>query len=380
MDAPLSLKPTPGQLALAEALMRGEQSLGTRTETISSAVYLDAERFNAERREIFGKLPLVLAPSALLPAANKAVAHDDYGVPLIVSRDTEGKARVLANVCRHRGTRLISPEDDDPVPAARIVCPYHAWTYRADGSLVGIPRADCFPDFKNESHNLKRFASAERGGLIWFSLMPEEDFADTRALAEDFDAFGFAGHHLYKRKTHKVAANWKLVIDAFLESYHVQRLHASTIAAFFADGITVADRLGPHQRALVGRADYLADIDRGDWSALRRAITYTYHVFPNTIVIVSPDYINIMTVMPQTIDRCLVEDFMLIPEAPQTNEAEAHWRRSWDLLDGRAFAGEDFKAAEMCQSGLGSGLLDHALLGTLESGVADFHAKLETYL
>lgn len=380
MDAPLSLRPTPGQLALAEALVRGEQALGTRIETIPSSVYLDPERFDAERQKLFAKLPLVVAPSALLPVANKAVAHDDYGVPLIVSRDAEGRANVLANVCRHRGTRLISPDDDDPVPASRIVCPYHAWRYRADGSLVGIPRAECFPGFDKVEHGLRQFASQERGGIVWFAQDRDADFGDIDQLCDDFDAFGFAGHHLYKRKTHVVGANWKLIIDAFLEAYHVQRLHASTIASFFADGITVADRIGPHQRALVGRADYLGDIDCSDWAALRRAITYTYHVFPNTIVIVSPDYVNIMTVMPQSIDRSLVEDFMLIPEAPQTNEAEAHWRRSWDLLDGQAFAGEDFKAAEMCQNGLSSGLCDHALLGTLENGLVDFHAKVASYL
>ena len=199
-------------------------------------------------------------------------------------------------------------------------------------------------------------------------------------MCEDFDAFGFRDHFLYKRKTHRVAANWKMVIDAFLEAYHVQRLHASTIASFFADGITVADRIADHQRAVVGRADYLAEVDRNDWAALRKVVTFTYHLFPNTIVVVSPDYVNIMTVMPQSVGESLVEDFMLIPEEPQTNEAEAHWRKSWDLLDGATFAGEDFAAAELCHRGLVSGLLDDTLLGTLEAGLADVHARVENYL
>ena len=84
--------------------------------------------------------------------------------------------------------------------------------------------------------------------------------------------------------------------------------------------------------------------------------------------------------MPQTVGSCLVEDFMLIPEAPQTNEAEAHWRRSWDLLDGITFAGEDFKAAELCHRGLSSGLLPEVNLGTLENGISDFHARIEALL
>ena len=380
MDASRFPRPTAGQLALADALLRGEASLGTNVETLPASVYTDPDRFDAERQVIFQKLPLLLAPSALLPKNNVAVAHDGYGVPLILSRDAQSEAHVMANVCRHRGTRLLDGDSEDAVAASRIVCPYHAWTYRSDGSLLGLPRADCFPGMDKDAHSLMRFRDFECGGLVWFSHDQQEDFAEIAMLCQDFDAFGFASHHLYKRKTHAVAANWKLVIDAFLESYHVQRLHSSTIANFFADGITAADCIGQHQRAAVGRADYLADVDRSDWAALRRVVTYTYQIFPNSVVIVSPDYINILVVMPTSVGTCLVEDFMLIPEPPQTNEAEAHWKRSWDLLDGVTFAGEDFKAAELCQRGLDSGLLNEVQLGTLENGIADFHAKVDALL
>ena len=204
---------------------------------------------------------------------------------------------------------------------------------RAVSALIGLPRADCFPGLDKADHGLRRFAGRECGGLIWFSHDEREDFAEIDELCADFDAFGISGHHLYERRTHDVAANWKLVIDAFLESYHVQRLHAQTIASFFADGITAADSIGPHQRAAVGRADYLAEIDRDDWAALRKAVTYTYQIFPNAVIIISPDYINVLVVMPQSVGRCLVEDFMLIAEPPQTNEAEAHWRRALSTLD-----------------------------------------------
>jgi phenylpropionate dioxygenase-like ring-hydroxylating dioxygenase large terminal subunit len=230
------------------------------------------------------------------------------------------------------------------------------------------------------NHSLKAFRDYECGGLIWFSRDENEDFGEIDMLCEDFDAFGIGSHFLYKRRTHEVAANWKLVIDAFLESYHVQRLHAQTIAPFFADGITTADMIGPHQRAAVGRAEYSSEIDRDDWSALRKAVTYTYQVFPNAVVIVSPDYITVLVVMPQSVGRCLVEDFKLISEAHENNEAESHWRRSWDLLDGGTFAAEDFRAAALCHRGLESKLLERATLGTLENGIAEFHARIEAAL
>jgi phenylpropionate dioxygenase-like ring-hydroxylating dioxygenase large terminal subunit len=319
-------------------------------------------------------MPLVLAPSSLLPTNDTAVAHDGYGVPLIISRDSEGRIHVMANVCRHRGTRLI--ETDEIVPAKRIICPYHAWTYGSDGQLLAIPRSECFPGVEKADRPLNHFTAVETGGLIWFSRDPDADFGHVFALSEDMDAFGMAGLHLYRRRTHAVASNWKQVIDAFLESYHVQRLHAETIGPFFTDGIAAADFIGPHQRAVVGRADYLSEIDREDWAALRRVLTYTYAFFPTSILIVSPDYINLLVVMPKTVGTCLVEDFMLIPERPQTPEAEAHWQRSWDLLDGGTFAAEDFRAAALCQRGIESGMVKTVTVGGLEEGIATFHERL----
>jgi glycine betaine catabolism A len=371
-------RPSPGQRALADALARGEAAVGTQILEIDSSVYTDPARFEAEQQRIFSRLPLAVAPSALLPDSNLAVAHDGFNVPLILSRGPNRTVHALANVCRHRGTRLI--ESEEVVPAKRIVCPYHAWTYAPDGSLVSLPRPDCFPGLEPGDRPLLRFPAAEAGGVIWFARGEDADFKPAHALTPDFDAFGMADLHLYKRRTHAVAANWKQIIDAFLESYHVQRLHAATIADFFADGITAADMIGPHQRAAVGRADYLSAIDRNDWSQLRRAVTYTYFLFPSAVIVVSPDYINLLVVMPQAVGSTLVEDFMLIPEPPQSEEAETHWRRSWDLLDGDTFAGEDFRAAALCQRGIESGLLTQVTLGTLESGIAGFHARVEALL
>jgi len=379
MDAPASVfRPTEGQRALADALARGEAAMGTEIIELDASVYTDPARFEAEQRQVFAKLPLPIAPSALLAEDRHAFAHDGFGVPLLVTRDGDGAVHVLANVCRHRGTRLV--ESGEVIPAKGIACPYHAWTYGPDGALKGVPRADCFPGLDKADKHLFEFASLEAGGLIWFARDDRADFGPAKALAPDFDAFGLGKLHLYRRHTHEVAANWKLIVDAFLESYHVQRLHADTIAGFFADGITAADQVGPHQRAVVGRADYLAGIDREDWAQLRRAVTYTYHLFPSAIVIVSPDYINLLNVMPQSAGSSLVEDFMLIPEAPATVEAEQHWRKSWDLLDEGTFAREDFRAAALCQQGLSSGLLDKVTLGMLESGIAPFHQRVEALL
>jgi hypothetical protein len=169
-------------------------------------------------------------------------------------------------------------------------------------------------------------------------------------------------------------------MDAFLESYHVQRLHAPTIARFFADGVTAGDSIGPHQRSAVGRTDHLAAVDHHDWPALRSVITFAYQLFPATIMVVSPDYVNLMVLMPRAVDRTRVENFMLIPAPVSSPEEEAHWQKSWDLLDEGVFGGEDYRAAALGQQGLASGALDQLTLGTLESGIRLFHDQVERAL
>lgn len=379
MNAPVGrLAPTAGQLALAARLAEGGTRAALGITHVDAAAYTSPDRHADEQARIFARAPLVIAPSALLPQPGMAVPHDGFGKPLLITRDKHGEAHVFLNVCQHRGTRLV--EGNEPVCAPRLVCPYHAWTYALDGSLAGLPRADSFPGLDKSSFSLKSLPTREAGGLIWFAFDQDAEFTEADRLGHDFDAFGFADQYLFRRRTHDVRANWKLIMDAFLESYHVQRLHAETIGKFFKDGVATGDTIGPHQRSAVGRDVSAQAVAAEDWPTLRSAITYTYQLFPGTVVIVSPDYVNLMILMPQAQDRVLVEDFMLIPEAPATEKALAHWERSWTLLDGGVFAGEDFRAAALAQQGLQSGALDRITLGTLEAGIRVFHDQVEARL
>ena len=113
------LQPTAGQLALAEALAKGETRPANGIRTVPASVYTDPEHWHREKAALFDRLPQVICPSALLPEPGMAVPHDGTGRPLLITRDGEGQAHVFLNVCRHRGTRLV--EGNDVCKAKRLV-------------------------------------------------------------------------------------------------------------------------------------------------------------------------------------------------------------------------------------------------------------------
>src|SRR5436190_9214807 len=123
--------------------------------------YLNPERFAAELR-MLRSYPSVFLPSAALPNAGDHAERTTFGVPLFAVRGRDGRARVFRNSCRHRGMALVEGSGC----AHALVCRYHGWTYRLDGSLSHVPHPEAFPDLNMSARGLVEVDSREVDGLI----------------------------------------------------------------------------------------------------------------------------------------------------------------------------------------------------------------------
>lgn len=351
---------------------------------LDPALYIDPARFGHERERLFRRLPLCLGPADQLREPGAAMAREICGVPVLLTRDREGRVRAFLNVCRHRGARLLE-DAGEPCRRQSLVCPYHGWTYRLDGSLAGLPRAEAFPDIEKKTLGLRELPSAARHGMIWAVLDPSAAEPDVAAflgpLDRDLAAVDLGGHRFYRQHAVSRAANWKLIVEAFLEIYHVTRLHAGTIGPFFADAVSVSDAVGPHIRFLAAR-ERTAEI-RGlppeSWSPQHHG-TLVHFVMPNSIFVYHPDYISHLGLFPDAADRTLFVHSMLTPEAPAAEKTETHWARSFELIDGGVFNGEDLPTCERIQRGLASGANDRLIVGRLEQNLRRFHTSLDAAL
>jgi phenylpropionate dioxygenase-like ring-hydroxylating dioxygenase large terminal subunit len=372
---------SPGQIAAIRRLPSHDNAPIVAIEaTRPASIFTSQARYDLEQTKVFRKSAVPVMLSAMIAEPGMAVAHDGYGLPLLFARDREGVARTFLNVCRHKGSKLL--EGCDPLKASRLTCPYHAWTYALDGRLAGVARAETFVNLDTASRNLVEMPSREAGGFIWVMLdrHAEPDFSGMDPLLiEDMDAFGIGDAHIYGRKTFHLNANWKLVLEPFLEGYHVQRLHARTVGPLFADVPNVVERLGPNIRQTSGKAQFSpADLDIPGEN-IHKTVTHAYQVFPNTVVVTSPYYISVMIIIPTGVRTSTVDYYMLTRLPPDSPKAEEIYQRSYEMILG-VFGGEDFRAAEISQVGLESGALDDVVYCGLEATIPIYYEYLEKQL
>ena len=366
------------QIAAIRAIPPHDQSHPVQIEASRpTSIFLDAAHFAREQDTVFNALPVPITMSAVIPGPGELIAVDSYGKNIIVARGKDGVVRAFLNACTHKGSKLV--EDGEPRSASRIICPYHAWTYALDGKLIGVPRAETFANLCKEDRPLAQLECAEKGGIIWVGLDRKRhyDFGGIDdQLVADLEALNIPRMHLYGRKSFDLKANWKLVLEPFLEGYHVQRLHSRTVGPLFADTPSKMTLLGRNIRQSSGRLDFTPDMLEATGENIHKLVTHAYQVFPNLVVVTSPYYISIMILAPRAADRTIVDYMMLTREAPDNPKAEELFLRSYEMILS-VFGGEDFRAAQISQEGLSSGAMDNVLYSGLEENIPVFYDLLD---
>lgn len=359
-------------------------ALPDRPFHIAPEVYVGADRYAREIATVFRRAPLVLGHAAMLPNAGDTLTLDIIGQPLLLSRGRDGEIRGFLNVCRHRGTRLCNNGETGIARRSQVTCPYHNWVYDLDGRLRHVPLEEGFPGLDKSRYSLTPIQTDVREGVIFGIVDPDapplalDPFL--AGMEQDLAVHGFGGMQVFARALTRRKTNWKLIMDAFLESYHVVRLHKATLAGFFRDNAAVLDRLGPHLRTLLPRTEFaeVPALPESAWDG-RRHSTFAYLLYPNTILVLSPDYTSLLSMYPAAADETLFSHIMLTPHAPASEKERDHWQRSFDLIEGGVFQAEDLFIAEQAQIGMTSGANKTMLYGRLEIGIRALHEELDRW-
>jgi phenylpropionate dioxygenase-like ring-hydroxylating dioxygenase large terminal subunit len=194
------------------------------------------EIFELEMAAIFERTWIFLAMEPQLPRPFDFVCATVGRQPVILIRNAQGALGAFFNSCRHKGARLAYSETGN---AERLICPYHAWTYDADGRNCAIKDArhgHCGAAFEAEDHDLVRVPRlASYRGLVFASLDPDvpalEDWlGDLRPLIDLVMDQGEHGMELVPGRTvYSYAANWKLQAENGMDPYHLTSTHPSFI-------------------------------------------------------------------------------------------------------------------------------------------------------
>lgn len=358
------------------ALRSGAREKGEAVATSPVSRYLDAQRAQAEQR-LLRRWPQPVIDVQSLSAPGAWWAGELLGVPLLLTRDADGRARAFVNVCRHRGARVVTPGCG--ADRQRFSCPYHAWTYGADGALTGLPAPDGFEGLARATLGLQPLALAEAAGLIWVVADAAAAATDVRAslqpFATELSGLGFDTHAGYAPRTRDLACDWKLIVEGSSEAYHFKIAHRDSIAPMFAENLQLVDDAGPHRRmTLVKESLRTAPED----AALREHANLLYHFFPGTLILVQPDHAQVTRLEPLGPGRTRIHDLALVPQAPHTESAQRHWDRNVAIY--RRALDEDYAQMESVQAGLASGANRVLHFGRHEFALARFNARLDAEL
>jgi phenylpropionate dioxygenase-like ring-hydroxylating dioxygenase large terminal subunit len=333
--------------------------------------YRSPERLELELARVFRRYPVPFCPSAALPEPGSYVARDAAGTPLLAVRGRDGRVRAFRNACRHRGTQLASGSGC----AKAFTCPYHGWTYALDGRLSHVPHEHGFPGLDKSSRGLAPVEAVERSGLVFVTQdapqVPDAGLDDLPALIPEHS-------RLIESHEHETAANWKIIVDSFLEGYHTRFTHRDTFYPVQYDNLNVVERFGRNHRITFPyrTIERLRDVPPAERRFDGRVLTYVYHLFPNVAVVTLPEHIRMIVFEPIAVDRTRVFGYTLgAPSRRYTGKGTAELERASAFAE--AGGREDTTVSLAIQHALASGANDFFEFGRFEGALVSFHRSLQ---
>lgn len=362
-------------------LRQGTTDQAPETMPLPVSAYIDAARFQREYKAIFMERPQGLLLSVELPTNGSYIARNILGKPLLIVRGNDGVVRSFLNVCRHRGAQVCK---EGSGTASKFVCPYHAWTYNRQGALVGIYGKDKFGAIQTEALGLSELVCQERAGIVWGVLTPGLSFDADDWLgdfAAELETLDLANWHLFDQREIP-GPGWKVTMDGYLEAYHHDQVHATTLALHTIGNLLVHDTFGPHQRLVMGRKDLgeLENMPESEWKALEK-LRLIHSIFPNmSISGILGDHCLVSQIRPgETPDKTITRQTILSAKVP-TTEAEIERSRAFSKMAETAVAGEDYPVGQSIQAGLDSGANQVFLIGRNEPAIQHYHRMVEKFV
>ncbi len=212
-------------------LLRSAMAPPEEARALPFAAYRDESLFAIEMQRLFRGDWIAVCAEAALENAGDYLALDIGGEPLALVRGADGELRALSNVCRHRGTLMLEP-GIDCLEKGTIVCPYHAWSYADTGAFRGAPYTHGLK-IDPEEHSLPAFRTETWMGVVFVCLDPDapplaQRLAGIAPHLEEFDPASFtAAGPMASPEVWD--ANWKLIVENGIESYHLFKVHEQTL-------------------------------------------------------------------------------------------------------------------------------------------------------
>ena len=308
---------------------KNKQDADGITHQIETQRYISKERLNNEKEKIYKSFPIVTGSAAQLKNTGDYFLYDLLDIPILIIKGKDGNIRAFLNMCRHRGVRLVAEAEGQI--RRNIVCPYHAWSYDTQGCLKGVFHPQGFKEVNSDSHSLIELDCWVRLGMVFVVPNPnlkgkieiDEWLKEVYSLTEGFD---LGELYPYYTTEGKLECNWKLLVDGALEGYHFKIAHAKTIGPYFLDNLSVALENKLHSAIVFPKRALtkMQELPESSWQ-IRKGANILIHIFPNTVILIEPDHIMVVSFCPINENTTHFKSFMLLPSEPQTQKEKEYW-------------------------------------------------------